>query len=233
LILGDITIDVTQKNIKNLHLSVYPPAGRVRISAPNRMSLETIRAFAISKISWIRKHQKRQKNQQRETQREFRNRESHYYCGERYLLEIVEQNKPPHVVLRHSTIELHVRPEATYEKKKAVLDGWYRQQLKEKIPKLIEKYEAKMGVKVAEFGIKKMRTRWGTCNINAKRIWINLELAKKPPECLEYIVVHEMVHLLERKHNDRYRAFMDLYLPRWRVVKEELNRLPVVDGDRK
>jgi len=128
---------------------------------------------------------------------------------------------------------MQVRPGASYEKKKAVMDGWYRQQLKEAIPALIEKYEAKMGVEVAEFGIKKMRTRWGTCNINARRIWINLELAKKPPECLEYIVVHEMVHLLERKHNDRYRSFMDLYLPRWRVVKEELNRLPVVDGDRK
>jgi len=161
----------------------------------------------------------------------FLNRESHYYCGKRYLLEIIEQKKPPCVVLKYNTIEMHVRPSASYEKKKAVLDGWYRQQLKEAIPSLIEKYEVKMGVEVAEFGIKKMRTRWGTCNINARRIWLNLELAKKPPECLEYIVVHEMVHLLERKHNDRYRAFMDLYLPMWRIVKEELNRLPVSHGD--
>lgn len=229
--LGNITVDVVQKNIKNIHLSVYPPAGRVRISAPNRMDLATIRVFVISKLSWIKKQQTRLRNQEREAQREFINRESHYFNGKRYLLKVTERDAAPKVVLKHSAIELYVRPETDAVKRKSILDEWYRRKLKETVPSLIEKWKKKMNVQVKEFGIKKMKTKWGTCNRQAKRIWLNLELAKKPAECLEYIVVHEMVHLLERNHNDRFIALMTEFMPKWRFYKDELNRLPVSHVD--
>lgn len=230
--LGNIIVDVVQKNIKNIHLSVYPPAGRVRISAPNRMDLATIRVFVISKLSWIKKQQTRLKNQAREAQREYINRESHYFNGKRYLLKVTERDAAPKVVLRHSAIELFVRPETDAVKKKSILDEWYRRKLKETVPSFIEKWEKKMNVQVNEFGIKKMKTRWGTCNCKAKRIWLNLELAKKPAECLEFIVVHEMAHLLERNHNDRFIALMTGFMPKWQFYKDELNRLPVNHVDR-
>jgi len=229
--LGNITVDVVQKNIKNIHLSVYPPTGRVRISAPNRMDLATIRVFVISKLSWIKKQQTRLRNQEREAQREFINRESHYFNGKRYLLKVTERDVAPKVVLKHSAIELYVRPETDAVKKKSILDEWYRRILKKTVPSLIEKWEKKMNVQVNEFGIKKMKTKWGTCNREAKRIWLNLELAKKPPECLEFIVVHEMSHLLERNHNDRFIALMTEFMPKWRFYKDELNRLPVSHVD--
>ena len=229
--LGNITIDVVQKNIKNIHLSVYPPAGRVRISAPNRMDLATIRVFAISKLSWIKKQQTRLKNQVREAQREFINRESHYFNGKRYLLKVTERDAAPKVVLKHNAIELYVRPETNAVKRKSIINEWYRRKLKETVPSLIEKWEKKMNVQVKEFGIKKMKTKWGTCNRQAKRIWLNLELAKKPAECLEYVVVHEMAHLLEKKHNDRFISLMSEFMPKWRFYKDELNRLPVSHVD--
>ncbi len=224
--LGNISIEVEQKNIKNIHLSVYPPLGKVKISAPLRMDLDTIRVFAISKLSWIKKQQEIFKNQDREAPREYLTRESHYFKGKRYLLKVVEQEAKPKVILKHSEIALYIRPNTTIEKRKQLLDEWYRAELKKSVPKMIEKWEPKMGVKCHEFGIKKMRTKWGTCNIEAKRIWINLELAKKPPEYLEYVIVHELVHLLERKHNNRFVAFMDEFMPKWRFYKEQLNRLP-------
>jgi len=229
--LGNITIDVVQKNIKNIHLSVYPPAGRVRISAPNRMDLATIRVFAISKLSWIKKQQTRLRNQEREAQREFINRESHYFNGKRYLLKVTERDAAPKVVLKHNAIELYVRPETNAVKRKSIINEWYRRKLKETVPSLIEKWEKKMNVQVKEFGIKKMKTKWGTCNRQAKRIWLNLELAKKPAECLEYVVVHEMAHLLEKKHNDRFISLMSEFMPKWRFYKDELNRLPVSHVD--
>ena len=229
--LGNITVDVVQKNIKNIHLSVYPPTGRVRISAPNRMDLATIRVFVISKLSWIKKQQTRLRNQEREAQREFINRESHYFNGKRYLLKVTERDAAPKVILKHSAIELFVRPETDAVKRKSILDEWYRRKLKETVPSLIEKWEKEINVQVNEFGIKKMKTKWGTCNRQAKRIWLNLELAKKPAECLEYIVVHEMVHLLERNHNDRFIALMTDFMPKWRFYKDELNRLPVSHVD--
>jgi predicted metal-dependent hydrolase len=229
--LGNITVDVVQKDIKNVHLSVYPPTGRVRISAPFRMNLDTIRIFAISKLNWIKKQQTKLRNQEREAPREFLNRESHYFNGERYLLEVIEQDAAPKVELKHSKIELYVRPQTNREKMKSILDEWYRSQLKASLPTLIEKWEKKMNVRVNEFGIKKMKTRWGTCNRKAKRIWLNLELAKKPGECLEYIVVHEMVHLLERNHNDRFTSLMNAFMPKWRFYKDELNRLSVRHED--
>ncbi len=225
--LGNLTVDVVQKNIKNIHLSVYPPTGRIRISAPFRMNLDTIRVFAISKLSWIKKQQAKLRKQEREAPREFLNRESHYFNGKRYLLKVIEQAAVPRVELKHSKIELYVRPQTNREKMKSILDEWYRSQLKASLPRLIGKWEKKMNVKVNEFGIKKMKTKWGTCNSEAKRIWLNLELAKKPAECLEYIVVHEMVHLLKRNHNDRFISLMNTFMPKWRFYKDELNRTPL------
>jgi len=225
--LGSLSVDVVQKDIKNIHLSVHPPTGRVRISAPLRMELDTIRVYAISKISWIKKQQDKFRSQQRETPRDYITRESHFYLGKRYLLKVIEENTPANVILKHETIELHIRPGTPTEKRQSILEGWYRGKLKEIVPEMIAKWEKKMRVSVNQFGIKKMRARWGTCNIEARRIWLNLELAKKPVYCLEYILIHEMLHLLERRHNERFMAYMDKFLPQWRAYKEELNRFPI------
>lgn len=224
--LGDIVIDVEQKDIKNIHLSVYPPNGKVRISAPERMDLDTIRVFAIAKLKWIKKQREVFARQERETPREYLPRESHYFLGERYLLNIVEQDSSPRIVLKKKEIQMIVRPDTTQEKKKEILDEWYRSELKRIVPPIIEKWEKKIGVKSTEYGIKKMRTKWGTCNPVAKRIWLNLELAKKPLECIEYIIVHELVHLKERSHKERFVTLMDEYMPKWRFYRDELNRLP-------
>lgn len=222
--LGDICLDVIHKDIKNVHLSVHPPNGRVTISAPIQMDLETIRLFSISKLGWIRKQQAKFENQIRETQREYITRESHYYLGQRYLLKIVEHDAAPKIVLKHNNLELYIRKGATMEHRDDILQGWYRQQLRELIPQYIAKFEKKMNVKVGETRIRKMKTKWGTCNPDANRIWLNTELAKKPIECIEYVLVHEMVHLIERNHNKRFIACMDKFLPKWKHLREELNR---------
>jgi hypothetical protein len=225
--LGDIAVDVVLKNIKNVYLSIYPPTGRVRISAPLRMGLDTIRVFAISKISWIKKQQNKLRGQQRETPRDYITRESHFYLGKRYLLDVIEENAPANVILKHEKIELHIRPDIPTKKRQVILEEWYRCKLKEILPEMIAEWEKKMQVSVEQFGIKKMRTRWGTCNIKARRVWLNLELAKKPVHCLEYILIHEMVHLLEHRHNERFKTYMDKFMPQWRAYKDELNRFPI------
>jgi predicted metal-dependent hydrolase len=225
--LGNIIVEVTQKDIKNVHLSVYPPLGQVKIAAPERMELDTIRIFAISKLSWIKKQQAKILSQKREAPREYITRESHYYLGKRYLLNVIEHNSPPIVKLKHNKIELYIRPETNSKKRKEILEEWYRNQLKELVRKQINKWEDIMNVQTNDFGIKKMRTKWGTCNIEAKRIWINLELAKKPIQCIDYIIVHELTHLMERNHNSKFVAIMDNYLPNWKELKVELNKLPV------
>ncbi|MFU0783633.1 MAG: YgjP-like domain-containing protein [Thermoanaerobacterium thermosaccharolyticum] len=224
--IGDINITVIKKNIKNLHLSVHPPDGRVRISAPQSMNDEAIRIFAISKLSWIKKQRSKFKEQDRQSEREFVSGESHYYQGNRYLLNVIPTNKSQRVEMRNQKfIDLYVHEGSTKEQREKILVEWYRKQLKSQIPELIEKWEKVIGVKVNSWGVKLMKTRWGTCNPEAKRIWINLELAKKSPRCLEYVVVHEMVHLLERHHNKVFTAYMDQFLPNWRNIKTELNSL--------
>ena len=225
--LGDIAINIVQKNIKNVHLSVYPPDGQVRISAPLRMDVDTIRVFALTKLAWIKKQQKKLQQQARETPREYLDRESHYLWGKRYLLELVEKNARPEVKLEHKKILLQVRPTSSEEKKQSILDNWYREQLKLAIPALIEKWEPLMGVTVEKFFVRKMKTKWGSCRPAANSIRLNTDLIKKPPECLEYVVVHEMVHLLEASHNARFIALMDRFMPKWRFFKEELNKLPL------
>jgi len=222
--LGDICLNVIHKNIKNVHLSVHPPQGRVTISAPLQMDLETIRLFSISKLGWIRKQQTRLRNQKRETAREYITRESHYYLGQRYLLKVIEQSAVPKVVLKHDTIELYIRKDAATKQREAILQSWYRQQLRAIISQFIGKLEKKMNLKVAEVCIRTMKTKWGTCSVKAKRIWLNTELAKKPIESIEYVLIHEMVHLLERNHNDKFIGYMYKYLPDWKHLREELNR---------
>jgi hypothetical protein len=191
------------------------------------MEMETIRVFVISKLAWIKQQQKKLKNQEREAPRDFIERESHYFQGKRYQLRVIEVEEKPKVELNHKYLTLYVRPKSDLTKRQDILNQWYRKQLKQDIPQLINKYEKLMNVNVADFGVKRMKTKWGTCNPKDCRIWVNLELAKKPQECLEYIVVHEMVHLLEASHNNRFITLMDLFLSKWRLYKDELNRLPV------
>ena len=225
--LGDITVDVVLKDIKNVHLSVYPPAGRVHISAPKRMSLETIRVFAISKLSWIKQQQRHLREQERETQRGFLDRESHYVWGRRYLLKVVEQDVGSGVETRHDTLLLLVRPGASDEAREAVVAGWYRRLLKTAAQPLVEIWEPRLSVTVNRFFVQEMKTKWGSCNRNAGTIRLNTELAKKPRECLEYIVVHEMIHLLEPKHNARFTDLLNGFMPQWQHYRSILNRLPV------
>ncbi len=230
--INDLSIDVVRKNIKNMHLSVYPPSGRVRIAAPLNIDDEAVRLFAISKLSWIKKNQRKFENQDRQSPRKFAERESHYFQGKRYLLRVIEHNAPSKVQLKTKTyIDLFVRPETSIEQRQIILNEWYRKELKKQIPLIIKKWEKIIQVVVNDWGVKQMKTKWGTCNIEEKRIWINLELAKKPSQCLEYIVVHEMIHLLERHHNDRFLYYMDKYMPQWKLYKEELNRMPVSHGE--
>lgn len=225
--LGGIVLEVIKKDIKNVHLSVYPPTGKVRISAPLRMNTDTIRVYAISRLQWIKQQQKKLRAQERETPREYLDRESHYVWGKRYLLKVVEQDAAPAVELKHSKLLLCVRPESGKEKKQAVLNEWYREQIKGAVPALIDKWQPLMGVKVRRFFVQQMKTKWGSCNQGTRSIRLNTELAKKPRECLEYIVVHEMAHLLEPTHNSRFIVLMDRFMPRWQFYRDMLNRLPV------
>lgn len=224
---SQLTIDVVKKDIKNLHLGVYPPDGRVRIASPLNVDDETIRLFAISKLRWIKKNQAKFQAQPRTSPREYVSGESHYYKGDRYLLNVIYHAAAPKVVVRNKTyLDLYVRYGSIQEQREQVLTSWYRQQLKAEIPRLIAKWEQVIGVSTNDWGVKKMKTKWGTCNIQAKRIWLNLELIKKPPHCLEYVVVHELVHLLERNHGDRFKAYMTKFMPNWSFYKDELNSLP-------
>ena len=225
--LGDIAVDVTFKDIKNIHLSVYPPAGRVRISAPRHLNLDTIRVFAVSKLGWIKQQQKKLREQDRETPREYLDRESHYVWGKRCLLTVEEADATPTVTLRHSRLLLQIRPDTDEAKRQEILEGWYREQLREAVPPLIARWEPRLGVRVERFFIQRMKTKWGSCAPQAGSIRLNSELAKKPRDCLEYIVLHEMVHLLEPTHNARFVALMDRHMPRWQFRREVLNRLPV------
>ena len=229
--LGEIAVEVVKKDIKNIHLSVHPPTGRVRISAPLRMNLETIRVFAISKLGWIKQHQKKLREQEREAPREYLDRESHYVWGKRYLLQVVEVDTAPVVELKHSKIRLQVRPGTSEDKRQAIVDEWHRAQIKKAVPSLIANWEPLMGIEVERFFVQKMKTKWGSCNAGSKSIRLNTELAKKPTECLEYIVVHEMVHFLVRDHSDRFTALMDRYLPSWRLVRQTLNEAPLAHAN--
>ncbi len=229
--LGEFSADVVKKDIRNIHLSVHPPNGKVRISAPMRMDLGTIRVFAITKLAWIKQQQKKLRSQERETPRDYIDRESHYLWGRRYLIEIIEKNASPLVELKHKRMRLQIRPGASELAKQTVLHDWYRAQVKQAAAPLIAKWERLMHVKVSGILVRRMKTKWGSCSPDLATIRLNLELARKPPDCLEYVLVHEMAHLLERTHNRRFVACMDKFMPKWRFHRDELNRLPVSHQD--
>jgi predicted metal-dependent hydrolase len=218
-----IEVEVVKKNIKNMHLYVLPPEGKVRISAPASISDEAINLFAIKKISWIKKQVEKFKNQPRQTEREYVSGESHYLWGIRYKLEVRYTNRANTIEIKANKLILTVRKNSTKKQRENILNEWYRSELKKRLPALIKKWEDKIGVKVSDVGIKNMRTRWGTCNTKEKRIWLNLQLAKKPVYCLEYIVVHELIHLIEKNHTPAFIDHMNKHLSGWRVVKDELN----------
>lgn len=229
---GGVRVELVRKDIKNLHLGVYPPDGRVRVAAPWRLDDDAVRLAVVEKLGWIRRQQKMFAAQPRQSEREFITGESHYFRGRRYRLDVIEKDAPPHVRLRNNQImELRVRPGSDVRKKNDVLQRWYRARLQEQIPALQAFWEPRVGVSAQEVRIKRMKTRWGSCNRDAGRLWLNLELAKKPLECLEYILAHELVHLLERHHNERFRSLMDQAMPDWRRRRDELNRTPLARED--
>ena len=220
-----LSVEVVRKNIKNLHLGVYPPLGRVRVAAPLAVSDDAVRLAVVGKLGWIKRQRAKFQAQPRQSQRRMVSGESHYFMGQRYRLRVVEGSIPMRVVLRgKAALDLFVRPETNTERREELLQAFYRAELKKLIPTLLDKWQPILGVEANAWGIKKMKTKWGTCNIAARRVWLNLELAKKPIQCLEYILVHELLHLIERHHNDRFRSLMDQYLPQWQAHRDELNR---------
>lgn len=223
-----IKISTVRKNIKNLHLGVYPPNGRVRIAAPLNTTDESIRLFAISKISWMKKQQKKFKEQDKQSKRDYTSGESHYFMGKRYLLNVIEQSKPQRVEINRNThIDLHVHSEGFKDRKKKILENWYREELYRASLPIIKIYEKKLGVKVKDFKVRKMKTKWGSCNAEEKKISINLELAKKPLGCLDYVIAHEMVHFFERNHNSNFIERMNSLVRNWRSIRNELNTSPL------
>ena len=219
---------VVRKDIKNLHLGVYPPHGRVRVAAPLRVSDNAVRLAVIGKLGWIKRQRAKFDAQTRQSERDMVSGESHFFLGQRYRLHVVHDHGPAKVIVRNkSTIELYVRRDSNAEQRERVMQRWYREQLKELIPPILEKWERKLGVHPKQWAIKKMKTKWGACNMEVCRVWLNLELAKKPVPCLEYIIVHELVHLLERHHNDNFNAIMKQVLPQWRMRRAELNAAPL------
>lgn len=225
---GGIKVDVIRKDIKNLHLGVYPPNGRVRVAVPLYVEDEAVRLAIIAKLPWIQRQQKEFLAQARQTERQYISGESHYFAGQRYLLQVEYADLTPSVMIRNKKfMVLRVRPDSDILQRERVLMNWYREHLKQRATLLINQWQAVIGVEIADWRIKQMKTKWGSCNIEAKRIWLNLELAKKPISCLEYVVVHELIHLLERHHNARFIHLMDTFLPNWRLTRDELNREPL------
>jgi hypothetical protein len=223
-----LAVQIVRKDIKNLHLGVYPPNGRVRVAAPLALTDDAVRLAVISRLGWIKRQRAKFEGQPRQSEREMVTGESHYFLGQRYRLKVIEHHGAGKVVLpSKSTLALYARQEASLVQRKQVLQCWYRKQLKELIPPLLEKWQTTLGVQVSDWGVKKMKTKWGACSVYPRRIWLNLELAKKPVQCLEYIVVHELIHLLERYHNERFIALMEQHLPIWRVWRDMLNHAPL------
>lgn len=230
--IGGIPVDVIRKDIKNLHVGVYPPNGRVRVAVPQRLNDEAVRLAIITKLGWIRRRQEEFNGQERQSRREMVTGESHFVEGRRYRLDVVERNAPASIELKNrGRMTLTVRPGTSSEAREVVLYRWYRKRLMDVLPGLTEKWKDQLGVRPAEVRIKRMKTRWGSCNARVGRVWLNLELAKKPVVCLEYILVHEMLHLIERHHNDRFCELMDTHMPTWRTHRDELNRAPLAHED--
>jgi predicted metal-dependent hydrolase len=223
-----IEIEVARKPVKNLYMGVYPPDGQVRVTAPLHIGDEAVRLAAIDKLTWIKRQQSKFLDQPRQSRRELVSGESHYFLGQRYRLQVVEQRGKNHIAQKNkSTLILYVKPGTTIEKKLQIIQEWYRAQLKALVPALLDKWVHTLNVEVTDWGIRKMKTKWGSCNIEARRVWFNLELVKKPLHCIEYIIVHELAHLIERNHNDRFKSILDRVMPHWRLFRDELNQLPL------
>lgn len=227
--IGDMTVDVLFKDIKNVHLSVYPPTGRIRISAPSDMKLDTIRLFALSKIGWIRKNQRRITSQERETPREFLERESHQLWGRRYLLRIEDHYESSDILLGHKTIELNVTKGASFEEKRDLLMAFYREELRAIAKPLIEQFERRLEINVRRFYIQRMRTKWGSSSPSRHAIRLNLDLARFPQDCLRYVILHEMAHFIVPSHNSHFVTLLDRNMPGWRAVRGTLNYGPLAD----
>lgn len=225
---GDLDFQLKRKAIKHLHISVLPPDGKVRVSAPERMTENAIRMALISRIPWIRKQQRGFADQPRQTERTMESGESHYLWGRHYRLEVIEQSGRHQVqVIGAGRLQLLVKPGTSRENKLKTLNDFYRDEMKMRASVLVDRWQLLTGVDISFWGVKKMKTKWGSCNTSASRIWLNLELAKKPPECLEYILLHELVHLLERHHNEKFKAHMDRLMPDWRERRDLLNQSPL------
>lgn len=226
--LAGIQVDVLRKSIKHLHLTVRPPDGRVRVSAPAHLDDDVVRAAVASRLGWIRRKQAAFRRQARQSRRELVTGESHWFQGARYRLDVTEEHARPRVRLAGGRrLELRVRPGSDWHVRAATLERWYRGQLRAQLRPLLDKWEPQVGRTVVEVRIRRMKTLWGSCNPKARRIWLNLELAKKSPRCVEYVLVHEMVHFFERSHNEQFMERMDALLPHWRSLREELNRAPL------
>jgi predicted metal-dependent hydrolase len=229
--LGEVSIRVTRKDVKNVHLTVHPPNGRVTLTAPAATRLEVARAYAISKLGWIRAQQSTLKAQAREAPRRLVGRESHYLWGRRYLLSVDFQDAKPAVTLDHKRIRLTVRPGNKESQRATVMHEWHKSLLHQAVPPLLRKWEERLGVKVGRYFLQKMKTKWGSCNPAARHIRLNTELVKKPKDLLEYVIVHEMVHLLEASHNDRFVAILSAHWPQWREARQELNELTLASEE--
>lgn len=225
--IGELTLELQHKGIKNLHINVLPPDGRVRVSAPASLSDTAIRVAVVRRLPWIRQQQAHFQAQPRQSERQMCSGETHYLWGRGYRLEVIHCEEAPSVKLQGGWIRMRVPAHYDAAKREELLLGWYRQLLRQRLPVLLEKWQSALKVAPGFVGIKRMKTKWGSCNTLAGRIWINLELVKKPPECLEFIVVHELIHLLERKHNERFMTLIDLHLPNWREHREKLNKMPL------
>lgn len=225
--IGEIRIQVTRKDIKHAHLSVHPPVGRVTLAVPGATRMDVARAYAISRLGWIRKQQQQFRGQARESPRRFVERESHYLWGRRHLLAVVHRDAKPCVKIDHKRITLCLRPGANARKRAEVLHEWHKAMLHDVVPKLIRKWEPKLGVRVTGYFLQRMKTKWGSCNHRAGRIRLNTELVKKPRDLLEYVIVHEMLHLLEPSHCARFLALLQQHYPAWREARAELNELPL------
>lgn len=227
--IGEISIAVTLKDVDNVHLSVHPPDGQVSLVAPASTRLDVARAYAISKLTWIRRQQHQFQNQARETPRQFVERESHYLWGRRYLLSVVYQNAKPQVTFDHKRILLYVRPGSNVVKRAEVFHNWHKSLLHNTVPPLIHKWSKKLGVEVTNYYLQRMKTKWGSCNHQARHIRLNTELVKKPKDLLEYVIVHELAHLIEPTHGDRFVSILNEHYPTWREARAELNELPLTD----
>ena len=225
--LGKLVISVTRKDVKNVHLSVHPPNGRVTLVAPKLTRLDVARAYAVSRLSWIRQQQEKLLGQARETPRQFIERESHYLWGRRHLLTVQEADAKPAVTLDHRRIRLSVRPGSTQATRAAVMHDWHKSLLHVVVPGLIKRWEPRLGVEVSGYFLQRMKTKWGGCTPQSRTIRLNTELVKKPKDLLEYVVVHEMIHILEKKHSDKFFALLSYHYPAWREARAELNELPL------